>query len=91
MTYSPDAHKPPPVESARRFVETHFPECFVAFVASSVLRGDGTATSDLNIVVITGREDAPFRQSFMWEGWPVEVFAHREVLPRFLHQGPRAV
>jgi hypothetical protein len=43
-----------------------------------VLRGEGTATSDLDIVIITGREDAPFRQSFVWEGWPVEAFVHSE-------------
>lgn len=78
MSNFPDAHRPPPVESARRFVEAHFPECNVAFVASSVLRGEGTATSDLDVVIITGREDAPFRQSFVWEGWPVEAFVHSE-------------
>lgn len=78
MKNIPDAPRPEPVESARRFVETHFPKCYVAFVSSSVLRGEGTATSDLDMVIITGREDAPFRQSFMWEGWPVEVFAHTE-------------
>jgi predicted nucleotidyltransferase len=73
-----DAHKSPLVESARRFVEAHFSECYVAFVASSVLKGEGTDTSDLDIVIITDREDAPFRQSFVWEGWPVEAFVHTE-------------
>jgi hypothetical protein len=78
MSNIPDANKSLPVEAAHRFVEAHFPECYVAFVASSVLRGEGTATSDLDIVIISGREDAPFRQSFMWEGWPVEAFVHTE-------------
>jgi hypothetical protein len=78
MTTINDTNRPAPIESARRFVEAHFPECHVAFVASSVLRGEGTITSDLDIVIITGREDAPFRQSFMWEGWPVEAFVHTE-------------
>jgi predicted nucleotidyltransferase len=78
MTDIPDAQRPAPVEAARRFVDAHFPECYVAFVASSVLRGEGTATSDLDVVIITGREDAPSRQSFVWEGWPVEAFVHTE-------------
>lgn len=78
MTNPPGADRPPPIEAARRFVEANFPECHVAIVASSVLRGEGTATSDLDVVIITGREEAPFRQSFIWEGWPVETFVHTE-------------
>ena len=78
MTNTSYESRPDPIESARRVVEAHFPECYVAFLSSSVLRGEGTATSDLDVVIITGREDAPFRQSFMWEGWPVETFVHTE-------------
>lgn len=67
-----------PVASALAFIEAYFPECDVAFLAGSVVRGEATATSDLDIVVLTGREAAPYRESFLWEGWPIEVFVHNE-------------
>jgi predicted nucleotidyltransferase len=67
-----------PMEAARAFIERYFPECAAAFLAGSVVRGEGTATSDLDIVVITGREEVPFRQSFVESGWPIEVFVHNE-------------
>jgi hypothetical protein len=66
------------LEAGRAFIEAEFPECRAAFLAGSVVRGEATATSDLDIVVITDREDAPYRESFLWDGWPVEAFVHNE-------------
>ncbi len=68
--------RPAPSETATRFIEAHFPEAEAAVVGGSVVRGEGTSTSDLDISVITHREDAPFRWSTMYEGWPVEAFVH---------------
>lgn len=65
-----------PVEAARALVEERFPECLAAFVGGSVIAGRGTPTSDLDIVVITTREEAPYRESLMFGGWPVELFVH---------------
>lgn len=45
-------------------------------VAGSIVRGEGTATSDLDIVAIAEREDIPFRASFRFEGVPIELFVH---------------
>jgi hypothetical protein len=74
-----------PVDAARRFVEEHFPEATAALVGGSVIRGEGTSTSDLDIVVISRREEAPLRASYLFEGWPVEVFVHtEESLPRWI-------
>src|SRR5947209_12715597 len=74
-----------PVDAARRFVEQHFPEATAALVGGSVIRGEGTSTSDLDIVVIGDNGDAPFRASYVYEGWPVEVFVHtEESLPQWI-------
>lgn len=62
--------------AARAFIDQHFPECTAAFLAGSTLRGEATATSDLDIVIITRREGTPYRESFMAFGWPIEVFVH---------------
>jgi predicted nucleotidyltransferase len=65
-----------PVEAASAFVGEFFPECSVAIVGGSAIRGDETPTSDLDIVIVTDREDAPFRASYREYGWPIEAFVH---------------
>jgi predicted nucleotidyltransferase len=74
-----------PLETARLFVEEHFPEARAAIVGGSVIRGEGTPTSDLDIVVISDRDDAPLRASYRFMEWPIEVFVHtEESLPRWM-------
>jgi hypothetical protein len=55
-------------------VDERFPACRAAFLAGSVVRGEATATSDLDLVVIT--DGTPYRASFHAFGWPVEAFVH---------------
>lgn len=72
------------VESARLVVKAHYPECDAALLAGSVVRGQATEMSDLDLVVVTARAGAPFRESVVAHGWPVEAFVHtRASLTRF--------
>jgi hypothetical protein len=84
--YRPDA-----VTAATAFMQDHFPECLCAIVAGSVFRDDETTTSDLDLVIITTREDAPFRASYREYGWPIEAFVHTvDSYPRwFANDGNR--
>jgi hypothetical protein len=76
-----------PVEAARRFVEEHYPEATLAFVGGSPIRGDATATSDLDIVIVTKRPEAPLRASYLEHGWPIEAFVHTPAsLPGWFQQ-----
>jgi hypothetical protein len=67
-----------PVEAARRFVAEHFPEARAAIVGGSPIRGDATETSDLDILILTDRPEAPFRASYVEHGWPIEAFVHTD-------------
>lgn len=64
------------LEAAQRIVVERYPECLCAFLGGSVLRGEATPTSDLDLVIITERPQAPYRESFRAHGWPVEAFVH---------------
>ena len=70
------SQRPGPLDAATLFVDFHFPECHLALLAGSVVHGTATAASDLDIVVITPREDVPRWATFREFGWPIEVFAH---------------
>jgi hypothetical protein len=65
-----------PVDAAQAFIELQFPESIVAIVAGSFMRGEDTPTSDLDLMIVTHREGAPFRASFRAFGWPIEAFVH---------------
>ncbi|KAA0948532.1 nucleotidyltransferase domain-containing protein [Sporosarcina sp. ANT_H38] len=65
-----------PVEAAKRFITEKFPDCQAALLAGSVVRGEATATSDLDVVVFDEKVDSAYRESLIEYGWPIEVFVH---------------
>ncbi|RLQ90248.1 nucleotidyltransferase domain-containing protein [Planomicrobium sp. Y74] len=68
--------KTAPLEAARKFIDKHFPDCEGALLAGSAVRGEATATSDLDIVVFDSKVPASYRKSLIAFDWPVEVFVH---------------
>lgn len=68
--------RPGPIDAARAFIESQFPEAEVAIVAGSFMRGEDTPTSDLDLMIVTRRQEAPYRASFRIYGWPIEAFVH---------------
>jgi len=75
------------VRTARRFLAEHLPDAHLAIVAGSVVRGEGTPTSDLDIVAVADRHEAPFRASYRFEGVPIELFVHTDAsLPEWIQR-----
>ncbi|WP_347549734.1 nucleotidyltransferase domain-containing protein [Pseudalkalibacillus hwajinpoensis] len=64
------------VQTAKHLVFSKFPNCEAAFLAGSVVRGEATATSDLDIVVFDLSVSVSYRESFFYAGWPVEWYVH---------------
>ena len=65
-----------PIEAAHQSVNKHFPDCQGALLAGSVIRGQATATSDLDIVIFDTTISSPYRESLTDFGWAVEAFVH---------------
>jgi len=68
--------RPSPIDAANDIWKEHFPEAKVIFLAGSVVRGEATPSSDLDLVVIYEKLPAAYRLSFVHQGWPVEAFVH---------------
>jgi len=64
------------VRRAARLLEERYPQADAAIVAGSFVRGGATAASDIDLVVLFERLPHAFRESFCYEGTPVDVFAH---------------
>lgn len=65
-----------PVEGAHKFVHKYFPNCNGALLAGSVIRGEATETSDLDIVIFDETLSSSYRETFIEFDWPIEVFVH---------------
>jgi len=64
------------VTTAKKFIENHFPNCQGAVLAGSVVRGEATDTSDLDIVIFDNNVNSSYRESLIELGWPIELFVH---------------
>ncbi|MFZ2586521.1 MAG: nucleotidyltransferase domain-containing protein [Alphaproteobacteria bacterium] len=52
------------------------PKSIGLFAAGSCFRGEGTAYSDIDIVVLYNKIPDAYRASFICDEWPVETFVH---------------
>jgi predicted nucleotidyltransferase len=78
------------IQVAQEILARKYPDASVIFLAGSLVRGEGTPFSDLDLVVIFDRLPAAYRESFYFEGFPVEAFVHDpETLNYFLYQVDR--
>jgi hypothetical protein len=75
------------VAAAEGIQSERYPESKVIFLAGSLVRGEGTETSDLDLVVVHEKLPRAFRESFHFRHWPVEAFVHDpETLKYFIYQ-----
>jgi predicted nucleotidyltransferase len=65
-----------PIEAAQRFIEKNFPKCQGALLAGSVVRGEATETSDLDIVIFEKSLSTSYRESLKEFSWDIEIFVH---------------
>jgi hypothetical protein len=79
--------RPTPTETATRLWRERYPSAIALFCAGSVIRGEDTAHSDLDIVVLFERVPNAWRESLVLDGWPVELFVHDpETLAHFVER-----
>ena len=64
------------IEAANHFIHKYFPNCQGALLAGSVVRGEATETSDLDIVIFDKSLSSSYRESLKEFGWDIEVFVH---------------
>jgi hypothetical protein len=77
----------PPYETAQKLLQEKFPNYQVAFVAGSFNRDEETATSDIDLVVVLPSVEQAWRESLVYEGWPIEVLIHdEETLKYFFYE-----
>ena len=72
--------------AADRCLAARFTGAAFAYVAGSIMRGEGTAFSDIDLVVVFPSLERAWREAFMQDGFPVEAFVHDpQTLAHYLH------
>ena len=64
------------IKTAQKIKKERYPQAQVLLLAGSVVRGEHTPYSDLDIVVVYDHLPNARRESFYYETWPVEAFIH---------------
>jgi hypothetical protein len=64
------------IDVARALLADRYSGAEVGFAAGSIVRGEGTPYSDLDLVVIYPHLDHAYRESFDFGGFPIEAFVH---------------
>ncbi len=65
-----------PIEAAHQFLNKYFVNCQGAILAGSVVRGEATETSDLDLIVFDQGISSSYRESLVDFEWPIELFVH---------------
>ncbi|WP_018932420.1 hypothetical protein [Gracilibacillus lacisalsi] len=65
-----------PREAAGKFIQNRFRNCQGALLAGSVIRGEATKTTNLDIVIFDCNIQAAYRESIIDLGWNIEIFVH---------------
>ncbi|WP_214766107.1 MULTISPECIES: nucleotidyltransferase domain-containing protein [unclassified Exiguobacterium] len=71
-------------------VAERFPESLAAMIAGSHVRGRATTTSDIDLIVLMPTGSRTYRESFLYEGHPVEAFIYTEATIADFFEADRA-
>lgn len=75
-----------PLFVTKELFDTRYQGADAIFVTGSVVRGEATAHSDLDLVVLFPHVQRAYRESFAHKGWPVEAFIHDAETLRYFFQ-----
>ncbi|XXM71066.1 nucleotidyltransferase domain-containing protein [Lysinibacillus sphaericus] len=71
-------HRMDPCKAAKLFSDENFSTSEIVLLGGSVIRGEATDTSDLDIVILDENIQSAYRESLFAYGWPIELFVHNK-------------
>lgn len=65
-----------PLQTIKKLVAERYRDAKAVFWAGSVSNNQGTPASDLDLVVVYEQLPNAYREAFVYEKWPIDVFVH---------------
>ncbi len=79
-----------PLFVAKSLIKEKFSDAQYAFFAGSVVRGEASSHSDIDLILVYNSVETAFRESFYYKKWPVETYVHDpQTLSYFLKEVDR--
>jgi predicted nucleotidyltransferase len=64
------------IDIAKKIVKEKYGNCHGALMAGSIVRGQATERSDIDLIIYHDKISKAYRESYYYEGVPIEVFVH---------------
>ncbi len=74
------------IKIVNKILDLKYPKCDGALMAGSIVRGEGTKTSDIDLIIFDMSIDKPYRESFMFDDVPIEVFVQNKESFKFFFE-----
>lgn len=65
-----------PLSTIQKLIKERYPDAKAIFWAGSVAANQGTSASDLDLVIVFEEVAHAYREAFIYDGWPIDVFIH---------------
>ncbi len=65
-----------PLQTIQKLVQERYPQTKAVFWAGSVSKNQGTSASDLDLIVVYEKLPNAYREAFIYEEWPIDVFVN---------------
>ena len=65
-----------PLSTIQKLIKERYVDAKAAFWAGSVAANQGTDSSDLDLVIVFESLPNAYRESFIYDGWPIDAFIH---------------
>jgi len=65
-----------PLSTIQKLIKERYVESKAVFWAGSVAANQGTDSSDLDLVIVFESLPNAYRESFIYDGWPIDAFIH---------------
>lgn len=65
-----------PLSTIQKLIKERYVEAKAVFWAGSVAANQGTSASDLDLVIVFEEVAHAYRETFIYDGWPIDAFIH---------------
>lgn len=76
MIQTDTSTRPDPLTTIHQLITTRYSDAKTVFWGGSIANGDGTSASDLDLVIVFETIPQPYREAFIYDGWPIDAFVN---------------
>lgn len=80
---------PDPLQTIQKLIQERYDSAMAIFWAGSVSQNQGTPASDLDLIIVFKEIPNAYREAFIYEGWPIDVFIHDPDTLRYFFEESR--